>query len=168
VEICLEEATTDEQKKGAISSLNFWIDRKGIAEDLLVIAGDNYFEFDLSRFIAAYNGYNTLVATYDIGDRSKATKFGVVCLDDCKIVEFEEKPAITNSSLIATACYILPPRIFPSLVQYCSAGKRDNLGSFVSYLVATDEVHAYVFTELWFDIGSEGYSQQQEEASKRG
>ena len=160
VEICCEEASTDEQKKGAVSSLNFWIGHKGIDEDLLVIAGDNYFEFDLSNFITTYNGYNTLVAIHDIGDRSKAKQFGVVRLDDYKIVEFKEKPAITSSSLIATACYILPPRIFPRLAQYCSIGRRDNLGNFISYLVHTDEVYAYAFTELWFDIGSEYHSQQ--------
>lgn len=154
VEICFEEASTDKQKKGAVSSLNFWISHKGITEDLIVIAGDNYFEFDLSHFIAAYNGYNPLVAVYDIGDTSKASEFGIVRLDGYKIVELKEKPAIANSSLVATACYILPPRIFPRLTQYCSTGRQDNLGGFISYLVATDKVYAYVFTELWFDIGT--------------
>lgn len=155
VEIGIEEAWTEEQKKGAVSSLNFWIDAKGIKEDLLAIAGDNYFEFDLSEFIAAYNGNNTLVAIYDIGDRNKASQFGVVQLKGHKIIELQEKPAKPKSSLIATACYIFPPRIFPHLSQYCSQGKRDNLGNFISYLIDTYEVHSYLFTELWLDIGSE-------------
>jgi glucose-1-phosphate thymidylyltransferase len=153
-ELCIEETRSNEQKKGAVSSLNFWIESKGIKEDLLVIAADNYFEFDLSRFIAAYNGNNALVAVYDIGNRSQARQFGVVRLDGYRIVELEEKPAKPKSSLIATACYILPPRLFPLLRQYCSGGKRDNLGSFISYLIAADEVHGYLFTEPWFDIGS--------------
>ena len=153
-ELCIEETRSNEQKKGAVSSLNFWIESKGIGEDLLVIAADNYFEFDLSRFIAAYNGNNTLVAVHDIGDRAQASQFGVVRLDGYRIVEFEEKPTEPRSSLIATACYILPPRLFPLLRQYCSGGKRDNLGSFISYLIATDEVYGYLFTEPWFDIGS--------------
>ena len=153
VELCIEEAWTEEQKKGAVSALNFWIGRKSITGDLLVIAGDNYFEFDMTQFIAAYNGNNTLVAIYDIGDRIKASQFGVVQLDSYRIAEFEEKPANSKSSLIATACYILPPRVFPLLRQYCSEGRRDNLGSFISYLVEIDEVHGYLFSEKWFDIG---------------
>lgn len=157
IELCVEETRTEEQKKGAVSSLNFWIDSKGIREDLVVIASDNYFEFDLSQFIAAYNGNNTLVAVHDIGDRSQASQFGVVRLDGYRIAEFEEKPANPRSSLIATACYILPQRIFPLLRQYCSQGKRDNLGSFISHLTDIDEVHSYLFTELWFDIGSNYY-----------
>ena len=94
------------------------------------------------------------MAVYDIGDKSKANHFGVVRLKQHKIVEFQEKPTRAKSSLIATACYICPPQIFPLLSQYCSEGKRDNLGSFIAYLLDKDEVHAYTFTELWFDIGS--------------
>lgn len=155
VEICIEVVWTEEQKMGAVGGLDFWINQKNIAEDLMVIAGDNYFEFDLCRFIAAYNKKNSLVAVHDIGDRQKASQFGVVRLDRQKIAELEEKPAKPRSSLIATACYIFPPRVFHLLSQYCSEGKRDNLGSFISYLIDTDEVHAYTFTEFWLDIGSE-------------
>jgi len=154
VEICVEDVWTEEQKKGAVGSLNFWVDHKDISEDLMVIAGDNYFEFDLAKFIASYNGRNTLVAVYDIGDKSKASQFGVVSLEGHKVVKLEEKPAKPKTRLIATACYIFPPQIFRFLSQYCSEGKRDNLGDFISYLIDIDEVHAYTFTELWFDIGS--------------
>ena len=155
VELCLEEAHNNEQKKGAVSALNLWVKHKGITEDLLVIAGDNYFEFDLSHFITAYNGKSTLVAVHDIGDRDKASHFGVVLLNGNKIAEIKEKPTAPSTSLVSTACYILPPRVFGYLYQYCSEGRRDNLGNFISYLVANDEVYAYIFTEKWFDIGTE-------------
>jgi glucose-1-phosphate thymidylyltransferase len=154
VELCVEDVWTEEQKKGAVGSLEFWVNSKNIAEDLLVIAGDNYFEFSLAEFISAYNGKNVLVAVYDIGDMSKASRFGVVRLDDNRIVEFQEKPAQPHSSLISTGIYIFPPRIFPLLSRYRAKGKGDNLGSFISHLVEKDEVHARIFTETWLDVGS--------------
>jgi len=154
VEILVEEALSERQKLGAVSSLSYWIESRSISEDLLVIAGDNYFEFNVAQFIAAYNGKNVLVAVYDIGDKDKASQFGVVQLDGHRIAQFQEKPASPESSLVATACYIFPRRIFPLLHQYCRQGKRDNLGSFISYLIDQDEVHAYTFTEPWLDIGS--------------
>jgi len=154
VEICVEPVQSDEEKLGAVGSLNFWVERKKITDDLLVIASDNYFGFDLARFISAYDGVNTLVAVYDIGDRDKARQFGVVRLDGNRIVELEEKPADPRSSLISTACYVFPPRIFPLLSQFCSQVGRDNLGSFITYLIGRDEVYAYVFSEPWFDIGN--------------
>lgn len=153
VTLCIEPVFNEEQSLGAVGSLNYWVKGLRITESLLVIASDNYFEFDLAKFISAYNGKSTLVAVYDIGDRNKASQFGVVQLEGHKIVKLDEKPPDPESSLIATACYILAPRIFSLLSQYCSTGKRDNLGSFIAHLVSKDKVHAYTFTELWFDVG---------------
>jgi glucose-1-phosphate thymidylyltransferase len=154
VTLCVEPVFTEEQAFGAVGSLDYWIRVKNITDDLLVIASDNYFELDLRQFIDAYNGKDTLVAVYDIGDKGKASRYGVVQLDEHRITELVEKPAQPKSSLIATACYIFPPRIFPLLSQFCARGKKDNLGNFIAYLIETDEVHAYTFSELWFDIGS--------------
>ena len=154
VEILVEEALDEGQKLGAASSLNFWIESKPINEDLLVIAGDNYFEFDVAQFVTGYDGNHALVGVYDIGDKDKAGQFGVVQLDGRRITELQEKPAKPESSLVATACYIFPQRVFPLLRQYCQESRRDNLGNFVAYLIHSDEVHAYTFPELWLDIGS--------------
>jgi glucose-1-phosphate thymidylyltransferase len=154
VTLCVEPVFTEEQAFGAVGALEYWIRAKNIADDLLVIASDNYFELDLRQFIDAYNGKNTLVAVYDINDKSKASRYGVVQLDGHRITELAEKPAQPKSSLIATACYIFPLRIFTLLFQFCARGKKDNLGNFIAYLIETDEVHAYTFSELWFDVGS--------------
>lgn len=154
VELLVEDVWTEEQMKGAVGSLEFWVSSKNITEDLLVIAGDNYFEFNLADLISAYNGENLLVAVYDIGDKSKARRFGVVTLEGNRIAEFQEKPAEPRSSLVSTGIYIFPPRVFPLLSRYCAEGKRDNLGGFIAYLIDGDEVHGHTFTETWRDIGS--------------
>ena len=154
IDICVEDVWTEDQKKGAIGSLHFWIETRKITEDLIVIAGDNYFEFNLSQFIDAYDGKNALVAVYDVGDIARATQFGVVQLDGNRISELTEKPSKPKSSLVATAIYILPPRIFPLLSRYYAEGEKDNLGNFIAYLIENDEVHAYTFNELWVDPGS--------------
>ncbi|MFC1992497.1 nucleotidyltransferase family protein [Chloroflexota bacterium] len=155
VELCVEEASHEEKKMGAVNSIHFWVNSKAIEDDLLIVAGDNYFGFDLRHFIAAYNGENALVAVNDIGDKEKASQFGVVRLKGNRIVGFDEKPSIAGSSLISTACYLLPPRIFPMLGQLCSTTLQDNLGNLIAYLIARDQVYAYIFNESWFDIGSE-------------
>ncbi len=154
ISLCVEPVFIEEQSFGAIGSIDYWVRMKKITDDLLVIASDNYFEFDLSKFISAYDGKNTLVAVHDIGDKSKATQFGVVQLDRHKLSEFDEKPIMPKSSLVAIACYILPPSVFPILSELYAGGKRTNLGDFIAHLISKDEVHAYTFTELWFDVGS--------------
>ena len=154
ITLCVEPVYDETQMLGAISSLNYWIKEKHITEDLMIIGSDNYFEFSLNEFIAFYNKSNIVVAIYDIGDKNKVTEYGVVRLENTRIVEFEEKPAAPKSSLVATACWIIPPRIFPLIAEFCSQGKRDNLGTFIAYLVEKEEVDAFVFDELWLDIGS--------------
>jgi glucose-1-phosphate thymidylyltransferase len=154
VALCVEPVLTEEQALGAVGSLEYWVKAKNITDDLLVIAGDNYFELDLRKFMAAYTGKDTLAAVYDIGDKSKAAQYGVVGLEGNRIVELIEKPKEPESNLVAIACYIFPPRIFPLLFQYCTGGTRDNLGNFISYLIKVDRVQAYTFSGIWFDIGS--------------
>ena len=101
-----------------------------------------------------YNGRNALVAVYYIGDKGKASRFGVVRLDGYRLIELEEKPAKPKSSLVATAIYVLPPSTFPLLSQYCAEGERDHLGNFITYLIDRDEVRAYLFANFWADIGT--------------
>jgi len=161
VEICIEEATTNDQKKGAIGAVDFWIKSKNIKEDLMVIAGDNYFELKLAKLIKKFNGKDAMIAVYDVGDKSKACEVGKACqlglviLDKDRVIRLDEKPPEATSSIIATGIYVLPARIFPVLSQYCSEAKQDNLGSFITYLLGKDKVHAYRFTETWIDIGDE-------------
>lgn len=152
VEIAVEDVWTERDKKGALGSLTFGIEQGNINEDLLVLASDDYFEFDLSRFIAAYSGKNALVAVHDIGDQYRARQFGVVEVEEGRIVKCEEKPAHPKTSLIGIACYILPPRLFPVLSLYHHEHPEvDQLGHFITYLVETDTVDAHIFTELWQD-----------------
>lgn len=161
VELCIEEAVSDDQKKGAIGAIDFWIKSKNIREDLMVIAADNYFELHLEDFIKSFNNKNVLIAVYDVGDKNKACEIGKVCqiglviLEKDRVTRLDEKPPEATSSVISTGIYIIPERIFPVLAKYCTESKRDNLGSFISYLIDKDEVKAYSFTETWIDIGDE-------------
>jgi len=154
VNLCVEPVLTEKDSLGAVGSLDYCIRTKKITDDLLVVGADNYFEFSLSDFIAAFDRQTTLVAIYDVKDPQKATQFGVVKLEGDRIVAFEEKPQRPKSSLVATACWILPSRILPVIGEFTQIGRNDNMGDFIAYLVGKDEVRAYVFSELWLDIGS--------------
>lgn len=154
VELCVENVWSERDMLGAVGSLDHWIKKLDIKEDLLVIASDNYFEFNLDDFISAYNGKNLLVAVYDIGEKSRATQYGVVELENGMIISLEEKPDCPKSSLIATACWIIPHNLFRYINSFCLEGKKDNLGNFISYILNEEPVCAYRFNEMWLDIGS--------------
>ncbi|MBW2058519.1 MAG: nucleotidyltransferase family protein [Deltaproteobacteria bacterium] len=158
IEILNDGTTSNEDRLGAVGDIYFVLKQKGIDEEVLVVGGDNLFEFDLNRasgFFREKGG--PVVGLYDMGDKEKvAGLYGVVSIDeDSRIVGFEEKPKNPKSSLVSTALYFLTPRDLQTLRVYIEEGNRpDNLGDFVRYLVERQDVYGYVFRENWFDIGS--------------
>ena len=154
IDICVEDVTSEEERLGAVGALHYWIREKGIREDLMVFGSDNYFEFDLARFMAVFDGQHVLVAVYDVLDKARAREYGVVRIEGNRIIELEEKPASPKSSLVSTACWILPARVFPLIAEFCKGERRDNLGNLITYLVGQEDVLAYPFKEQWIDIGS--------------
>jgi len=162
ISLFIEPVIYEEQSFGAVGSLEYWINNNTINDNLIVFASDNYFEFDIQEFLSSFDGIHTLIAVNDIVDKEAARQFGTVKLTGNKVVELVEKPEEPESSIIATACYIFPSRVIPILHEYCSSGQTDHLGDFINYLVYFDEVKAYKFSELWFDIGSVWYQLENE------
>lgn len=154
IDICVEDVLSEEERLGAVGALHHWIREKGIREDLMVFGSDNYFEFDLAKFMAGFDGQHALVAVYDVLEKVNARQYGVVRIDGNRIIELEEKPASPKSSLVSTACWILPARVFPLISEFCKGERKDNLGNFITYLIEKEDVLAYPFKEKWIDIGS--------------
>jgi len=154
ISLFIEPITCKEQSLGAVGSVYYWVQENKINDDFIVFASDNYFGFDIKDFISNYDKKHTLVAVYDINNKEAACQFGTVKLNGNRVVELVEKVEEPKSSIIATAGYIFPSRVIPILHRYCRYVKRDNLGDFIQYLVNYDEVKAYKFSELWFDIGN--------------
>jgi glucose-1-phosphate thymidylyltransferase len=151
-----DESNDDTDKLGAIGDLFLATNVNAIHEDVLIIAGDNLFEFDILKFVNHFKEHEqTLVAVKDIMDPKLAVKkYGVVTLHNLEISQFIEKPPQAISSLVATACYILKKEDINLLGVYFLGEKKDNLGDFISFLTKVSHVQAFVFTEDWFDIGS--------------
>ncbi len=147
---------SNETRLGAVGDIHFALNSTALNDHLLVIAGDNLFGFALSEFINMFNReQKTLVAFYDFQDRGKLKKrYGVGVLDGNTVINFEEKPEQPKSSLAATCCYLISQDDLPQVQRALEEGKADRPGDFIRFLVNTSEVHAFVFTEHWFDIGS--------------
>jgi len=154
IDICVEDVLSEEERLGAVGALHHWIREKGVSEDLMVFGSDNYFEFDLVKFISEFDGQHVLVAIYDVLKKDNASQYGVVKIEGNRIIELEEKPAFPKSSLVATACWILPARVFPLISEFCQGERKDNLGNLITYLIEKENVLAFPFKEKWIDIGS--------------
>lgn len=158
IEVLNDGTTSNENRLGAVGDIYFALKQRGINEEVLVVGGDNLFEFDLNKaWVFFKQKGSSVVGLYDMVDKAKvAGLYGVVSIDETlKIVGFEEKPKDPKSALISTAVYFLTPPDLEKLRLYIEEGNSpDNLGDFVRYLIKNQNVYGYVFRENWFDIGS--------------
>ena len=165
----LDDGTlNNDDRLGAVRDLYFVLQQEAINDDVLIIAGDNLFEFSLSDLIAlSLKKKKSVIAFHNLKDKEKVKgKYGVGILEGTKIVRFEEKPQQPQSSLAATVCYLLLKQDLPLIERALKEGKPDNPGDFVKYLIRYSQVHGFVFTESWFDVGSFESLREAEEVYK--
>ncbi len=150
---------TNDDRLGAIGDLQLVIDRAGIDDALLVVAGDNLFDFPLAGYVRFWHDRPgaSAVAVYDCGDLALASQYGIVDLDAAdRIVGFVEKPAEPSSTLAATATYLYARAHVPLVAEYIAEGlPPDQSGSLVAWLHRREPVYGYRFPGEWFDIGNQ-------------
>jgi glucose-1-phosphate thymidylyltransferase len=150
--------TSNDDRLGAIGDMLFVVERAAIDDDLLVIAGDNLFDFRLAELVSFWRtkGLASAVAVRDVGSLELASHYGVVELDDDgRMRSFVEKPADPVSSLAATATYVFHRDHVRLLGPYLEGEHgSDQPGRFVGWLQRHEPVYGWVFGETWFDIGN--------------
>lgn len=150
--------SSNEDRLGAIGDVAFALDRAGIVDDdVVVIAGDNLFDYDLREYVTFWRGKGvaSAVAVRDVGDLRLASQYGIVALDDDdRVTEFVEKPTEPASTLAATATYIYHREHLPLVARYLAEGNApDQSGSFFEWLRSREPVYGFRFAGTWLDIG---------------
>jgi glucose-1-phosphate thymidylyltransferase len=152
--------TTNETRLGAIGDIRLVQERADLDDDLLVVAGDNLFDYSLEDYVGFWRERegSSAVAVYDVGDFELAKQLGIVTVDDDdRIVGFVEKPAEPPTTLCATAIYLYA-RSHAALVGTYLEERNppDQPGHFVAWLYRREPVYAYRATGGWYDIGDAG------------
>jgi len=149
---------SNETRLGAMKDIELVVDQKAIDDDLLVIAADNLFDFDLTSFLAFTLKHQdgATVALYDIKDLDAAKRYGVVKIDEAsRVVGFQEKPLKPDSTLVSTGIYYFPKDTLAFIKEYNAkpAQKLDAPGYYISWLAMMNKVYGFTFREPWYDIG---------------
>jgi glucose-1-phosphate thymidylyltransferase len=152
--------TSNEARLGAIGNIRFVRDRASLDDDLLVIAGDNLFDYSLADYIEFWRGKGaaSALAVHDVGDRDLIRGYGMVELDaGDRVVGFVEKPQEPTSTLAATATYLFAKEHAALVDTYLEEGNpADQPGNFVAWLYPRRPVYGYRFAGAWYDIGDPG------------
>ncbi|NUB91603.1 NDP-sugar synthase [Haloterrigena sp. SYSU A121-1] len=154
--LSVEDTTEEDDKFGVVGALAQLIDRENVDDDLLVIAGDNLISFDVADFVDYFEDHGApTLAAYDVGSREKAKSYGLVELEDERVVDFQEKPDDPNSTLVSIACYAFPQDSLSLFPTYLEEGNNpDEPGWFIQWLQNREATYAYTFDGAWFDIGT--------------
>lgn len=153
--------SSNEDRLGAIGDIQFTVDRAGLAgDDLLVIAGDNLFDFSLADLAAFWRqkGDGSAVALYRCPDRELVKQYSIVELDEQgRITSFIEKPQNPTTDLVAIAIYLYRRDHAALIRRYLDEGNsKDQPGNLVAWLHTRVPVYGYRFAGDWLDIGDLG------------
>lgn len=155
--------TTNENRLGAIGDIQFVIEQLQIEDDLMILAGDNLFDFELTDFVKYFEETGTdCITAYQEENEAQLKRAGVIELSkENKVLTFEEKPDKPKSNYCVPAFYIYQKQSLPFIKQYLEEGNNpDAPGHFVPYLIKHKPVHAYLFEGKRYDIGTvESYEQ---------
>lgn len=158
--------TSNETRLGAIGDINYVVDKLNINDDLMVLAGDNLFEFELADFAQHFSEKNTdCVALYKEDNLAQLKRGGVAQLNENnEVIGFEEKPDQPKGHYSVPTFYIFQSETLPLIDDYLKeGGNPDAPGHFIPYLIQKKTVSAYIFKGARYDIGTlESYEHVQE------
>lgn len=150
-------STDDSNKLGAIGDLHLVMTKHEIADDIIVVGGDNLFSNDLLEFGNFCKEKNAPVtAVYDVGDLEEIKKYNAIEIDEAgRISYFEEKPAHPRSTLTGIALYYYPGETLKLIHQYITEGNNpDQPGRLVQWMYTRVPFYTWKVLGIWFDVGS--------------
>ena len=157
VSVVNDGTKSEDDRLGAIGDIGFVIEQRKLEDDLVVVAGDNLFDSDISDFGRCARERRTpLLAVHDVGDLAQMSKYNQVQTDgDGRITFFEEKPQHAETTLAGIALYYYPRETVPLIRAYLADGNNpDQPGRLVEWLYPRVPVHTWQVPGSWYDIGS--------------
>ena len=153
VEIFCEDAFADGQKLGALGALSAVSREKNINETILVFAGDNILpELKVEQLFCADN--EAKIAAREVSSLHEARKFGVLEIENGRVINFAEKPAQPTSKTVSTGFMAIGKDLLPILHDFAKKSPDALGGIFPELLSQGKAVFADIVAGDWFDIGS--------------
>lgn len=158
---------SNETRLGAVKDILFAINRLGLDDDMLVIAGDNLLDFSLTKFIAyAQSKKASCIMRYYEANEAKLLKCGVVTVDaQDKILDMTEKSPTPATHWCCPPFYYYTKADAARVQKGIDAGCGvDAPGSYIAWLCKQTDVYAMEMPGKRYDIGNlESYESVQKE-----
>lgn len=157
VDVIDDGTTSNENRLGAVGDIRFAIRARGISDDVLVCGSDNLLRFCLKDLVADFRANPMAhVCVYRVDDPDDRRRRGIAVLDaENRVVKFDEKPDLPESSWGSAAFYVYPASTLKLFDDYIESGRTaDAPGHFVEWLCRVEPVYAHRIQGSVIDIGS--------------
>ncbi len=166
IKVLNDGTKSNEDRLGQIGDIQLAIKEFDSEDDLLIISGDNLFNFSLVPVYNFFKEENEIVnALYDIKDIESAKHLGVMSIDPKSglVVSFEEKPVEPKSTNVSLGIYFFPKDKVKKIKAFLDkGGKADKIGYLMAELTEKKGLYGFVYLEQWFDIGFKAALEQAE------
>jgi glucose-1-phosphate thymidylyltransferase len=155
VKLIDDGSTTNENRLGALKDLQLAIDHTNLDDDVLVLAGDNLYDFSMQGFVDFFiQTHQSAIMIHHEPDLLALQRTGVASIQGSRVIEFQEKPSVPKSAFAVPPFYVYPKEVFPLIRKYLADGNpSDAPGSFISWLCKQTTVLAYEMPGKRIDIG---------------
>jgi len=157
IKVLNDNTNSNDDRLGAIGDIMFTIEHGHINDDILVIAGDNLFDYKLRDLVDYYHEVKApIVACKEINDIDLLRRCGVVSVDENnQIIGMVEKPPKPESNIVAFATYLYPKECIKKIKKYLEEGnKPDAPGHLIEYFYKKMPVYSYLFEGNCYDVGT--------------
>lgn len=144
-----------ENPKGGISDAIALADEFSKGERILVVLGDNIFNFDLKSSVEEFEKREKGAMVFGIKMPTESRQYGVIEMDNNgKVLSIEEKPEHPKSNIAQTGIYMYDERVFDYIKNLAPSAREE--------LEVTDLNNFYVkegtlqcsLIDWWIDAGT--------------
>ena len=125
---------------------------------VIIASGDGVYKMDYNKMLEYHvaKRADITVATKTLPATEDATRFGVIRTDaDERIVEFEEKPIVTDSNKVSAGIYVIRRRL---LIELIEKAMEDEQHDFVKDILIRyknwKRIYAYELEGYWSNIST--------------
>jgi len=143
----------EKERLGDAGPLKMISSQYELSEDVIVVYGDIYNEVDYKRLIDFHQskGCDATIVGTQVEDPKR---YGVLVVDDYRLVQIIEKPKIPVSNLINAGVYVFKKKLFDKIDGLENGNSISIARDFLPRLISSGTcIAVYPYKGLWMDIG---------------
>lgn len=149
--------STNDTRLGAVRDIQFAVEKLGIDDNALILAGDNVLDFSLVPFVRFGVENNcSCIMCYEENELARQQRTAIITIDgENTITSYEEKPCEPKSNLAVPPFYYYRNEDLHRIPEALEAGcGYDAPGSFAAWLSQQTPMKAWRMPGKRYDIGN--------------